>query len=30
VLPEAGDQHEQAVKALEPLYKGDPRGGISL
>ena len=30
VLPEAGDQLEQAVKALEPLYKGDPRGGISL
>jgi curved DNA-binding protein len=30
VLPEAGDKLEKAVKALEPLYKGDPRSGISL
>lgn len=30
VLPEPGERLEKAVKALEPLYKGDPRAGISL
>jgi curved DNA-binding protein len=30
VLPEAGARLDEAVKALEPLYKGDPRAGISL
>jgi curved DNA-binding protein len=30
VLPEPGEPLRQAVKALEPLYKGDPRAGISL
>jgi curved DNA-binding protein len=30
VLPEPSDPLRDAVKALEPLYKGDPRAGISL
>jgi curved DNA-binding protein len=30
VLPEASDKLHRAVKALEPLYKGDPRAAISL
>jgi curved DNA-binding protein len=30
VLPDPGDQLRAAVQALEPLYKGDPRAGISL
>jgi curved DNA-binding protein len=30
VLPEAGAALTEAVKALDPLYKGDPRAGISL
>jgi curved DNA-binding protein len=30
VLPEPSDQLLEAVKALEPLYRGDPRAGISL
>ena len=30
VLPEAGERLSKAVKALEPLYKGDPRAAISL
>jgi curved DNA-binding protein len=30
VLPEASEKLEKAVKALEPLYKGDPRAAISL
>jgi curved DNA-binding protein len=30
VLPEPSDALRQAVKALDPLYKGDPRAGISL
>ncbi len=30
ILPELGDKLQKAVKALEPLYKGDPRAGISL
>jgi curved DNA-binding protein len=30
VLPEASEKLTKAVKALEPLYKGDPRAGISL
>jgi len=30
VLPEAGDKLAKAVRALEPLYKGDPRADISL
>jgi curved DNA-binding protein len=30
VLPEPGEKLAKAVKALEPLYKGDPRAGISL
>ncbi len=30
VLPESSDPLRQAVKPLEPLYKGDPRAGISL
>jgi len=30
VLPEPGERLTKAVKALEPLYKGDPRAGISL
>ncbi|HET6439158.1 MAG TPA: DnaJ C-terminal domain-containing protein [Anaeromyxobacter sp.] len=30
VLPEPSDALRKAVKPLEPLYKGDPRRGISL
>jgi curved DNA-binding protein len=30
VLPEASDGLRRAVKALESLYKGDPRAGLSL
>lgn len=30
VLPEASEKLTKAAKALEPLYKGDPRAGISL
>jgi curved DNA-binding protein len=30
VLPEAGEPLDRAVEALDALYKGDPRGGISL
>jgi curved DNA-binding protein len=30
VLPEASEKLGKAVKALEPLYKGDPRAAISL
>jgi len=30
VLPEAGEPLRRAVEPLEPLYKGDPRAGISL
>jgi len=30
VLPEASEKLKKAVQALEPLYKGDPRAGISL
>ena len=30
VLPEQGEKLAKAVKALEPLYKEDPRAGISL
>ena len=30
VLPEPSDALEEAVKPLAPLYKGDPRAGISL
>jgi curved DNA-binding protein len=30
VLPEAGDSLRKAVEPLRPLYKGDPRAGISL
>jgi curved DNA-binding protein len=30
VLPEPGDELRDAVKALDALYKGDPRAGISL
>ena len=30
VLPEASEKLTRAAKALEPLYKGDPRAGISL
>jgi curved DNA-binding protein len=30
VLPEASEQLAKAARALEPLYKGDPRAGISL
>jgi curved DNA-binding protein len=30
VLPEASEQLEKAVKPLEPLYKKDPRAGLSL
>ena len=30
VLPEGGEALRKAVKPLEALYKGDPRGGISL
>jgi curved DNA-binding protein len=30
VLPEPGARLAEAVKPLEPLYKGDPRAGISL
>jgi curved DNA-binding protein len=30
VLPEPGDELRAAVAALGPLYKGDPRAGISL
>jgi curved DNA-binding protein len=30
VLPEQSEGLRQAVKPLEPLYKGDPRAGISL
>jgi curved DNA-binding protein len=30
VLPEASAALEEAVKPLAPLYKGDPRAGISL
>ena len=30
VLPEPGELLRDAVKTLEPLYKTDPRAGISL
>jgi len=30
VLPEPSDRLAKAARALEPLYKGDPRAGISL
>ncbi|MBK9518845.1 MAG: J domain-containing protein [Anaeromyxobacter sp.] len=30
VLPEPGELLDRAAQALEPLYKGDPRAGISL
>jgi curved DNA-binding protein len=30
VLPEPGERLDKAVKALEPLYKKDPRAGLSL
>lgn len=30
VLPEASERLAKAARALEPLYKGDPRAGISL
>jgi len=30
VLPEASEKLTKAARALEPLYKGDPRAGISL
>ena len=30
VLPEASEKLAKAARALEPLYKGDPRAGISL
>jgi curved DNA-binding protein len=30
VLPEAGEPLRRAAKSLEELYKGDPRGGLSL
>jgi curved DNA-binding protein len=30
VLPEASERLARAARALEPLYKGDPRAGISL
>jgi curved DNA-binding protein len=30
VLPEPSDRLRDAVKAMGPLYKGDPRAGISL
>ncbi|BDG08060.1 DnaJ C-terminal domain-containing protein [Anaeromyxobacter paludicola] len=30
VLPEASDRLQQAVQPLQPLYKGDPRAGLSL
>ncbi len=30
VLPEPGEKLDKAVKALEPLYKKDPRAGLSL
>jgi curved DNA-binding protein len=30
VLPEASEALARAAKALEPLYKGDPRAAISL
>jgi curved DNA-binding protein len=30
VLPEPGEKLTKAVRALEPLYKGDPRASISL
>jgi len=30
VLPEGGEELRQAVKPLEPLYRADPRAGISL
>jgi curved DNA-binding protein len=30
VLPEQGEPLKEAVRALDPLYKGDPRAAISL
>jgi curved DNA-binding protein len=30
VLPDPGPALREAVQALRPLYKGDPRAGISL
>jgi hypothetical protein len=30
VLPEASERLAKVARAMEPLYKGDPRAGISL